>query len=151
MAIVFFDTSALVKRYVTTEAGAPMVRDIVEAADVVPAIARVSMVEMASALGRRQRQGQLSAAERDRLWAEFEIDLETTFAVVEPDDDIWKAAQILCFRHPLAAYDAVQLATALRSVILASSPLGEQLRFCTADRQQATAAKSEGLTVEWIA
>ena len=58
-------------------------------------------------------------------------------------------AERLVFAHPLPAYDALQLACALRAAEVLVSLAGD-CRFCTADRAQSDAARSEGLTVAFI-
>lgn len=70
--IVYFDASALVKRYVA-EAGSDVVRRLLRRA--MPATCRLSEVEIASALVRR-REGVLTSAERDRGLAALREDMD---------------------------------------------------------------------------
>jgi hypothetical protein len=60
------------------------------------------------------------------------------------------AAEGLLFSQQLRAYDALQIASTLQATRYFPHSLSE-LRFCTADQQQATAAANQGLTVEFIA
>jgi uncharacterized protein len=63
MAHYFFDTSALVKRHVI-EAGSPWVKSLVRAkAAHTLYTARITAIEVTSAITRRQRTGSLSAAQ----------------------------------------------------------------------------------------
>ena len=67
----YFDASALVKRYVR-EQGSASVRRLL--ASDAPATARLSEVEVASALIRRSREGAFPLTERDRALAALEPD-----------------------------------------------------------------------------
>ena len=150
MATLFVDTSALVKRYILTETGAAAMRTLFDAPDIVVLIARVTPVEVASAFSRRQREGKISPAQRESLWKAFRLHLAADYDMIEPDEEVWRTAERLIIDHPLRAYDAVQLASALRaSVIAGGDPPG--FRFCTADLRQAAAGEREGLAVELIA
>lgn len=150
MVAVFFDTSALVKRYLITEFGVEAVRSLLDAQDLVPVIAQATRVEVASAFGRRFRESRFNLAERDAAWNTFLADVEKLFFLIEPNEEIWSGAERLCLNYPLTAYDAIQISTALRGVALLAND-GTNLRFCTADRRQAEAASREGLAVELIA
>ena len=148
MAIVFFDTSALIKRYDQAEAGANRVLELCDRAlgNTLMVSALVS-AELASALSRKVREGRLSVPERDDHWAAFRDDERDEYRTQLWTSDIRETAERLVFLYPLKAYDAVHLATALQvSRVLA--PLPGDLVFCTADRAQARAAAAEGLAVE---
>ena len=68
--IRFFDASALVKRYVREEDSSRLARWLAAGT---AATARLSAVEVASALARRCREGASSPAERDRALAALEL------------------------------------------------------------------------------
>jgi uncharacterized protein len=71
------------------------------------------------------------------------------YRIMAIDDDICSRAEDLLSHHTLRAYDALQLATALRVArMFAGSSV--EFRFCTADRAQGVAASAEGLVVEMI-
>jgi predicted nucleic acid-binding protein len=71
MAHYFFDTSALVKRHVI-EAGSPWVKSLVRAkAAHTLYIARITAIEVTSAITRRQRTGSLSAAQGGAILGHF--------------------------------------------------------------------------------
>lgn len=150
MATVFFDTSALAKRYLINESGAERVQALFVDPELVPLIARVTTVEVASAFGRRLREGQLDPSAYQRVWGTFQAHLANGYSVIEPDLSIWSEAIRLCIDYPLRAYDAVQLSTALGSARIVDGSAVD-VQFCTADRRQADAARHEGLAVELIA
>ena len=149
MATVFFDTSALAKRYLITESGAERVQALFADPDLVALIARVTTVEIASAFGRRLREGQMDPSAHQSVWGTFRAHLANHYSVVEPDVSIWDEAVRLCIDYPLMAYDAVQLSTALGVARMVEAGRDE-LQFCTADRRQADVAIREGLAVEPI-
>jgi predicted nucleic acid-binding protein len=73
MAVIAFDPSALVRRYDRHEPGSPRVRARCERAAGNPLlIARVTPVEIASALNRKGRERVLDSAGRDRIWRLFQ-------------------------------------------------------------------------------
>jgi predicted nucleic acid-binding protein len=149
MAAIFLDTSALVRRYFQPEPGANRVREVCASSRRnVLVVARLAAVEIAAALSRRIREGTLTTAGRDRRWRLFEVDWFDQYDAVASTDEIYRAAEQLVFRYPLKTLDAIQVASALAvAPRLGRAPL----QFWTADRQQANAARSEGLAVEFVA
>ena len=136
--IRYFDASALVKRYVDEPEGEEVLRLL---ADAIPATSRLSEVEIASALLRRWREGDLSAAERDRALAALAADL-TAMNVVELAPEISALAIRLLLRHGLRASDAVQLA----SSAYLQRKVGRTVEFLAFDRRLVEAAAREGFT-----
>ncbi len=75
MAVYFFDSSALVKRHVS-ESGSDWVRSLTRAkAAHTLYIARITAVEIISAITRRQRGGSLSPAQAGAILAHFRRNL----------------------------------------------------------------------------
>ena len=105
----YFDASALVKRYVR-EKGSAKVQRLLGAE--VAATSRLSAVEIASAVARRVREGNLSGEERDRILAAVDRDM-TAVLVVEVTAAVLASAQLLLQRLPLRTGDAIQLASCL--------------------------------------
>ena len=136
--IRYFDASALVKRYVDEPEGEEVLRLL---ADAIPATSRLSEVEIASALIRRWREGDLSAAERDRALAALAADL-AAMNVVELAPEISALAIRLLLRHGLRAGDAVQLA----SSSYLQRKVGRTVELVAFDRRLVEAAAREGLT-----
>jgi predicted nucleic acid-binding protein len=148
--ILCVDTSALVRRYDTTEPGADRVSTLLDTrSNNVIYIAELTPVEMASALNRKLREGRLNLSQRDRHWRGFRLHCREQYRVIALDPVIESLAEQLVFAHPLRAYDAIQLASALRA--RQSLPGGApDFGFITGDRTQARAAAAEGLAVELI-
>ena len=147
MAIYFFDTSALVKRYVN-ETGTGWVTAIVDpAAGNELWLARVTGVEVVSAIARRQRGGSIAAADAITALADFRHDLANQYLAVEITSALIAHAMTLAETHALRGYDAVQLAAALE-VNGRYLALGLSLTMVSADAELNAAATLEGLTVE---
>lgn len=138
--IRYFDSSALVKRYVREE-GSSRVRRLLGQG--VAATARYSIVAMVSALARRARQGDLAAEEVERVARAIHADAER-LTLVELNESVASRAGELLLAHPLRAADAVQLA----SCLLLRDSASPDLRFTTYDTRLAAAAEAEGVRVD---
>ena len=154
MNYYFFDTSALVKYYVS-EAGSKWVKELVDARlpdETIPAntifVADVTITESAAAFAVLQRIGRISKRARDGVFRACMVDIASRrFDRVPVLRIDFQTAADLTQRHPLKAYDAVQLAVALRhNSILASRHL--KLIFVSGDKTQLTAAQKEGLPTD---
>ena len=134
----FLDSPAVVKLYVP-ERGHQVVRSLTG----VLVISAITRVEVASALWRKERLGEIGPSDVVTLLAAFEADRRDPggqFAVVVVDARVLDAATAVAARHGLRAYDAVQLATA----IVARQTLGRLEHFVAFDRSLRRAAASEG-------
>ena len=111
----YFDSSALVKLYIF-EQGSHWVRRLIELPQgSLPSVisSKLSVAETASAFFKRRRQGLISEGLKQRLASRFLYDTQHRYFLTAPTDDVLTLAIDLLERHPLRAYDAVQLATAL--------------------------------------
>lgn len=112
-------------------------------------VSKLARVEVPTALWRKHRTGELSTEDAAVLVEEFDWDwfgapgAELRFAVVEVTDDVLDLAARSAARHPLRAYDAVQLASALAA--RAASP--DLTLFACFDEELADAARAEGFTL----
>jgi predicted nucleic acid-binding protein len=142
--ILYLDASALVTLYVT-EANSEQVRQWVGSAEIL-ASSRISRVEIAAALARRQRDGALTADEVDRVRAAFGADWDD-YVALDVDE---AAAADMARHHPLRALDAIHLAAALGLAAapeLTDTAASAALRFASFDERQRAAAAAEGLAV----
>jgi predicted nucleic acid-binding protein len=142
---VYFDTSALVKRYDPAEAGAARVMARLNAAPVVLS-SPLTAVEVVSAFRIKERQGVFSADEVELALAAFEAHAAVGYRWVAPQPATYLEARRLLLSYTLRAYDVMHLATAL-SIVRAAGLQPGQLEFWTADQDQAAAARAEGLEV----
>jgi uncharacterized protein len=115
MAHYFVDSSALVKRHVT-EPGHTWIESLCDpAVGNTIIIAERALTEVVASFCRmaRERRRRLSRAARDRLIAYFDAFVPSEYVVAQINRAIFVRATALCPTHPLRAYDASQLATAL--------------------------------------
>ena len=148
MSAYFLDSSALVKRYVA-ETGTLWVQALVAPSTRHKLlITRITWVEVLSALARRQRDGSLSSAQVDGSVRSFRYDLGTQYQVIEFSRELAETAGQLVRKHPLRAYDAVQLASALRVQLDLVQAQAPPLTFICADDHLLAVAQAEGLRTD---
>jgi uncharacterized protein len=146
--VYFVDSSALVKRYVA-EVGTAWIQHLTD-----PdsrnrlVIARVAQIEVAGALARREREGFLHPDAVSRAFDTLEYDLDTQYQVVELDPNVVRTAVQLVRRHPLRAYDAVQLASAQQIYAAFAQDADPPFTFLTADDRLLVVAESVGLPTD---
>ncbi|MGB9870052.1 MAG: type II toxin-antitoxin system VapC family toxin [Anaerolineae bacterium] len=153
MAFYYFDASAPVKYYVT-EPGSAWIRGLVEDRDPftfewhhILFTAEITRVEVAAGLAVIERVGRIRRAQREREYRRFISQFAHRYFVVSlRTEDIEHAAD-LTQRHPLKAYDAVQLAIALRCQE-ALAPASVSLTLVSGDRALLAAARAEGLLTD---
>jgi uncharacterized protein len=145
VTIYFLDSSAIVKRYVR-ELGSNWIRQITHSdADSQLFIARITWVEVLSALARRQREGGLDQTTITQIKTVFQIHLDRQYRILEIDRTLTDLAGDLVSQYPLRAYDAIQLAAALRlKATLNQAQLPDPI-FLTADKRLLAIAQSAGL------
>jgi uncharacterized protein len=134
--IYFLDASALVKRYVQEE-GSAVVRQLLGRG---LAVSGLSSVEIPAAVWRRARDGDLEPGRAAEISRQLEADLPEMI-VVEVRRNVLTLAAELVERRTLRAYDAVQLACALRL----KKRAGLAITMVGADRLLLRTASAEGL------
>jgi len=148
VAILFLDSSALVKRYVP-EAGSAWVRAMTASENKNRLyVARITGAEVVAAITRRQRRGDITPDDAGLVLTAFRHDFPAAFEVIEITSAIIGQAMNLAERHGLRGYDAVQLAAALtlheqRLALGLPTPL-----ILTADKELNAAAFAVGLTAD---
>ena len=148
MAAFFCDSSAIVKRYIAETGSAWLSATISPAGGNVVYVARITFVEVISAITRREKGSHISAADADNARLTFEQDYLNEFFKVEISENLITEAANLAKKYALRGYDAVQLAAALETekerVALGLS----SLTLLSADTDLNAAAVNEGLTVD---
>jgi uncharacterized protein len=147
--MIHFDTSVLIKRYDLNESGAETVRSTCAPStgnQIV--LSALATVEIASAFGRKIREGVFDSQTGASRWAQFQQHWSREYQVLVCNQPISDRAEQLVFEYPLRAIDAIHLATALEHAPLLGD---ETLEFWTADGRQARAAEAEGLAVTLVA
>lgn len=143
MAWAYFDTSALVKRYVE-EAGRREVLVLLRRHECVTSV--LLPVEVRSALRRRVSDDTLDEARVPDIMTRLATD-RAFWALVEVTGDVVSAAETLVSSHPLRTLDAIHVASAQ----LFASRIGPApLRFVSADARQTTAAAALGLSITHV-
>lgn len=144
MSALFFDTSAVVKRYLQ-EVGSSWVRATTNPlAGGIIVIADLATVELFSLLARRVRERTLPASSATQLGNTFLLHSAQEYLTLDMGNTVLEAARFLVGRHPLPTLDALQLASAQRAVSL----LGEPITFVSSDRNLLNAAAAEGFAVD---
>jgi uncharacterized protein len=148
MATYFFDSSALAKRYVT-ETGTAWVQALTDpVAGHSLYVARITLVELVSAIIRRRRNGDLTASAASAALADIRADFATDYQVIEIAAALITRAEALAEQHALRGYDAVQLAAALEvnaAYVAAGQP---PVILISADLELNAASTAEGLSVD---
>ena len=143
MAWAYFDTSALVKRYVN-EAGRREVLQLLRRHDIVTSA--ILPVEVRSALRRRAAEGTLDAARVPEILSRLAAD-RPYWTLVAVGSDVLAAAEALVAAHPLRTLDAIHVASAQLFRSRLTTP---EFMFVSADVRQIAAAAAIGLTARRI-
>ena len=139
--ILYCDTSALVKCY-CREAGSAAVLELRRQAEAT-AISVVGYAEVHSTINRKRRDGGISARNAERILREFDADW-ADLVRVEITPDLNRMAARLLRTHPLRAFDALHLASAL---LLRTRLRQTDVSFSGFDDKQRLAAVRERLPV----
>ncbi len=107
-------------------------------------LSQLTIVEISSALARKQRLAQISATDAAQRRIDFLSDVETAYLMVQLDEAVLHRASDLTGKYPLRSLDAIQLASAIE----ASMILNEPMTFICADNNLLAAAAAEGFTTD---
>ena len=143
MALLYLDTSALVKLYVDEPGSERMMELASEDADHDLAICSVTQVEFHAAIWKRRRTGESDEIAVRQAAESFEDEFRSSFLLCSVVNRTLDLASAMVSQHGLRAYDAVQLA----SCLALARTMREPLTFVCADRRLLRAAEGEGLPV----
>ena len=138
--IAFFDTSAMIKRYIV-ESDSDAIIELWNKASLATA-SPLLYAESIATFARKRREEPQNTDAIARLQAAFHSDFDSLTRVAL-DDDVHRRVVRLLERHALRGADAVHLASAA----LVHDLLQEPVTFACADARLVTAAKAEGLHV----
>jgi uncharacterized protein len=142
----FLDTSALAKRYIP-EIGTPWINRItVPTENNILLLCQLAWVELQSAISRRKRENTLTLEQARTLSTRFQSHWTTDYHIITVDQTLLNLATELIKKHPLRAYDVVQLASALIIQPSLPNPATSPFTFVSADDRLLTIAQLEGLT-----
>ena len=111
-------------------------------------VARITFVEVVSAVTRREKGLHLSATDADTARLAFEQDFLNIFRKVEISEDLINEAAKLAKKNALRGYDAVQLAAALETEKERIALGLPSLTLLSADTDLNDAATRENLMVD---
>jgi predicted nucleic acid-binding protein len=140
--VACFDTSVLVKRYVE-EAGSRVARDLLRRFR--PVCSAIIQVEVASAISRRERAGEISAKAARTTLNRLGED-RARWELIDVEAPVLARAEQLVREVRVATLDAIHIASAL--VFIGS--LRRDVPFVTADANQRAAAERANLEVVWV-
>jgi predicted nucleic acid-binding protein len=148
MALIFMDSSAVVKRYVQ-ETGSVWVGILFIAVPVNEiTIVSITGVEVVAAITRRVRGGTITPADAASSCALFLADLGADYQAIAVTDVLLSQAIRLAQLHSLRGYDVVHLAAANEVNRLSVTAGTAPILFVSADQELNAAARSEGLAVD---
>jgi predicted nucleic acid-binding protein len=148
VAVYFADSSALVKSYVQ-ETGTSWVRRLTRRSpSTVIYIARITAIEVTSAVARRRKDRTLTSKKASSILQRFRQHLAGRYTVIEITPALADAAMRLANTHALRAYDAVQLAAALDINQKEQDAGFAPVTLISADQALNDAATAEGLIVD---
>ena len=148
MAILFLDSSGIVKRYIS-ETGSVWVQSLTDPVNANECyVAQITGAEVASAIIRRVRRGDLTLAEAAIALSGFEADFTQNLVLLENSLPRIRDAMALIRRHGLRGYYSVQLAVALHLRGRGRSVGRPDPLLITADRELTAAARAEGFAVD---
>ena len=143
MRFAYFDTSVVVKRYVS-EPGSLQVRTLLRRHDFLSSA--ITPVELMSALCRRKQNGDLSEEDFTAVLRRVQSD-RMRWELVEVGATILsRAEEILQGGTGMRALDAIHVA----SLITVQAASGIRIPFITNDGRQRDAARHMSLDVVWI-
>ena len=146
--VMYLDTSALVKRYVS-EPGSAWLSTVGDPeADHTIVTALITWAEAAAAFARKYREGNLSSLDYSGILKDLAHDFVHEYVIVEVDQALVELAVGLTMRQKLRGYDAVQLAAALTLNDTLISGQFSPLTFIAADDDLLEAARAEGLLID---
>ncbi|HEY0659088.1 MAG TPA: type II toxin-antitoxin system VapC family toxin [Pyrinomonadaceae bacterium] len=148
MAVLFFDSSGLVKRYIAETGTARVIGLLRPSAANNIFIANIPGIEVASAIARRLKIGSISQTTAKKALTRFKRDFAKRFIVVELSQQIVEQGISLAGNYGLRGYDTTQLAVAMavKNRLLKSGITS--LTFISADNELNQTAQVEGLTID---
>lgn len=148
MAVLFFDSSGLVKLYIA-ETGTSWVIDLLRTSATNEVfVAGITGIEVASAFARRLKAGSLDPVAANKALFRFKRDFSKHFIVIDLTPQIIEQGILLAEKHALRGYDTAQPAVALTVKNRLRKSGITSTTFVSADNDLNHAAQAEGLIVQ---
>jgi predicted nucleic acid-binding protein len=143
MDYAYFDTSALIKRYVE-ELGRREVLALLRSNQCI--VSAVLPVEVRSALRRRVTEKTLDAKRAPSIVKRLAAD-RAYWTIIEVSREVLATAEALTSAHPLRALDAIHVASAK---LFADRTAAPRFTFVSADLRQANVAEALGIKTRYV-
>ncbi len=143
----YFDSSALVKRYLT-EIGTAWVQMWCDDPGKAIAVAEIGLVEIAAAFAAKLRGGFITKQTYHNVHTDLLTDARNEYVLVAVNRSLVDEAIELTAQHRLRGYDAVHLACALHLNRALITQQLSPLTFVCADNDLLTAATNAGLLAD---
>jgi uncharacterized protein len=145
-AVLYCDSSALVRAYLTDEPGHSELSGLLLDPRRLVATSSLTELEIVAALRAAERTRRLRGPDLAIAEATADMSEDGPILLLALDSErVLPRARALCDEHPLRALDAIHLAVALTGGLELAGDAG--LVFVTRDADQAAAARAEGLRV----
>ncbi len=144
----YADSSALVKRHITEIGSAWIEQEFDGASGNRIITAKLTVIEVLSAMNRRRRESNISATEYANFSGDFLAFVQNDYRTFELTDAVLLKSQRLLENYPLRAGDAIQLASALLANAQLQTAQLPSLIFLASDVRLLSAAKDEGLQTD---
>ena len=143
MNYLYFDSSALVKRY-AKEVGTELVENLCQK-EVAIFISDIALAELGAAFARKLREGEITEDEYTVMLGDFKDDYLYEYFKVSISFEVLNLAVSLAKKRALRGYDAVQLASAVKvKEAVMTGEHGAKITFIVADKDLEEAARTEG-------
>ena len=148
MAVLFFDSSGLMKRYVVETGTGWVINQLRPSVSNDIFIANITGIEVVSAITRRVKGRSISQLVANKALKRFKRDFDKRFIVIGLTPTIIKEGILLAQKYGLRGYDTAQLTVGLsvRSRLVKSGV--QSFTFISADKDLNSAAQAEGLAVD---
>jgi len=138
--MIYFESSALVKKYVQEAGSEEVFSRMVKSGPVVTA--KLAYPEILSSLARKRREKALTEKDYHGALGDFEEDWKE-FLIIEFQDELLPVMKLLSSRHPLKGADLVHLGSA----IWFGKAVREKITFVASDVQLLKIARQEKMEV----
>jgi predicted nucleic acid-binding protein len=145
MAIFYFDTSAIVKRY-HKEVGSEVLDEIFEFNGHMFTISFWCILEFIVVFSTHIRKGKLSRETFNTVVSCFLKDVLDRFTITSVNDKLVTSAIPLAVKHALSSADCLQLASAV-SLRKTLEPMKEKLILVCSDKELCKAAEKEWIEI----
>lgn len=145
MSLYYADTSALARAYLPEEEEHSALRDLLLESQNPVVTSELATLELAAAMAAAERAHRIADARAMMRQIDADMSGDPVALLALDPDTVFPVARGLVDEHPLFAANAIHLAVALVEARVVA-PDG-RLVLVTRDSRQATAARSEGLSV----